>query len=288
MQEYVEYYMQLTDYVMEEPEMHERHDELCRLLVQIADDYPDSVAPNRGKVLSFPKARVLNPRDPYYGEEKELEFEMFVAMFTFNEDFEESTGLKGDDVYFLTLSLWYEVCKLRDKLKLKGRKIYRFEKEVDAAIEEARKRKQQQEKLLEKQQRESLFQILPHFNVKKSDEELLAILKGFKEVEWRYNRVKYVGFVDEDVTDDEWLSALKGPSDTREMVTRKIPFKAKYVCKSFVAQYLDSDYKLAEKVFCLSGGKDINGLENTNIYRKDDICDRKEGKIAVILRAARR
>jgi hypothetical protein len=55
MRESVTYYMQLTDYIMQEPALLNRHDKLCRLIITIAEDYPDSIAENRGKVLRFPK-----------------------------------------------------------------------------------------------------------------------------------------------------------------------------------------------------------------------------------------
>lgn len=128
----------------------------------------------------------------------------------------------------------------------------------------------------------------PHFSIKNSDEEVVKVLKGLQTEEWNNNRVKDIGLIDESVTEAEWLSALKGPAPNRKAATRKIPFKAKYICKSFVAQYLDGDYELAEKVFCLDGGEDIKGLRNTNIYRRKDICDLREGKIARIIREAKK
>lgn len=61
--------MQLVDHVLEEGDMLERHDELCRLLATIAGDYPESVAENMGKVLKFPQVRVPGEEVPYSGEE---------------------------------------------------------------------------------------------------------------------------------------------------------------------------------------------------------------------------
>ena len=282
----VTYYMQLVDYVLEEGDMLERHDELCRLLATIAGDYPESVAENMGKVLKFPQVRVPGEEVPYSGEEVDMEFEVFVTMFSFGVDYEASTGQKGDDVYFLTLSLWYEVCRLRDKLKLKGVKFHRYEKEVNAAIVEARERKEQEALMQEQQRQVSEIALLPHFKVQRSDEELLAILKGLKEVVWRNRNSKRVGVFADEVTEEEWLAAMRGPRDDSELKRRKIAWEAKYVCKSFVAQYLGSDYTTAERVFCLSGGKEIKDLKFTNISKNSDVCDEQTGKIAEVIRKA--
>lgn len=110
MQDSVTYYMQLTDYIMKEPSLLNRHDKLCRLIITIAEDYPDSIAENRGKVLRFPKVT----HNTLFAEKKELEFETIVTMFSYRADYEACTGVKGDDIFFLTLSLWYEICRLRD------------------------------------------------------------------------------------------------------------------------------------------------------------------------------
>ena len=284
----VTYYMQLVDYVMEENDMLERHDELSRLLVTIAGDYPESMAENRGKVLKFPQVRVPEEKDPYSGEEVDLEFEVFVSMFSFGVDYEASTGLKGDDVFFLTLSLWYEVCRLRDKLKLKGVKFHRYEKEVKSAIVEARERKEQELLLQEQQRLENEIALLPHFRVQRSDDELLAILKGLKEVEWRNRNSRRVGVFAGEVTEEEWLATMRGPRDDSELKRKKIAWEAKYVCKSFVAQYLDGNYELAERVFCLAGGKELKKLCDTNISKNKEMCDEVTGKIAQIIRAAMR
>lgn len=80
MRESVTYYMQLTDYIMQEPALLNRHDKLCRLIITIAEDYPDSIAENRGKVLRFPKVMA----GPTFGGKQEPEFEVFVTMFSNN------------------------------------------------------------------------------------------------------------------------------------------------------------------------------------------------------------
>ena len=289
MRDHAEYYMQLYDYIMKEkPTLQEMHDELCRLLVKIAGEYPESIAPNRDNVLAFPKVKVLNPEAPNYGKTVNLKFEVFVKMYDGNVDYEASTGMKGDDVYFLSLALWYEVSRVRDKLKLKGMKFHRYEKDVNAAILEARTRKAQEALLQEQQRRESEIALLPHFRVQRSDEELLAILKGLKEVEWRNRNSRRVGVFAGEVTEEEWLAAMRGPRDDSELKRKKIAWEAKYVCKSFVAQYLDGNYELAERVFCLAGGKEIKKLCDTNISKNKEMCDEVTGKIAQIIRAAMR
>ena len=91
---------------------------------------------------------------------------------------------------------------------------------------------------------------------------------------------------EEVVGDEEWLAALKGPAYSQQAPTRRIAWRAKYMCKSFVAQYLGSDYTTAERVFCLSGGKEIKDLKFTNISKNSDVCDEQTGKIAEVIRKA--
>ncbi len=134
-------------------------------------------------------------------------------------------------------------------------------------------------------------QILPHFNLKASETLLLAILDGLKNAEWKYNRVKQKGFFVGNVTEDEWVYIFNGPTHGRKAATRKITWKAKYACASFVIQFLDSKYETAEKVFNLKFGNkiiDINNLETTKIDRNSDICDEQTGIIAKIIREAMR
>ena len=143
--------------------------------------------------------------------------------------------------------------------------------------------------LLQEQQRlENEIALLPHFRVQRSDDELLAILKGLKEVEWRNRNSRRVGVFAGEVTEEEWLAAMRGPRDDSELKREKIAWEAKYVCKSFVAQYLDGNYELAERVFCLAGGKELKKLCDTNISKNKEMCDEVTGKIAQIIRAAMR
>lgn len=289
MRDHAEYYMQLYGYIMgEKSPLQELHDELCRLLVKIAGEYPESIALNLDNVMKFPRVKVLDPEAPNYGKTVTLKFKVFVKMYEGGVDYEASTGLKGDDVFFLSLALWYEVCCLRDKLKLKGMKFRRFEKEVNAAILEARERKEQEALLMEQQRRENEIALLPHFRVQRSDDELLAILRGLKEVEWRNRNSRRIGVFADEVTEEEWLAAMRGPRDDSELKRKKIAWEAKYVCKSFVAQYLDGDYELAERVFCLAEGKELKRLCDTNISKNKEMCDEVTGKIAQIIRAAMR
>ena len=126
----------------------------------------------------------------------------------------------------------------------------------------------------------------PHFHMQRDDREVLAVLHGLKHLEWEYRKVRQVGVFDGEVSDKEWLAVLKGPAYSQQAPTRKIAWRAKYMCKSFVAQYLGSDYTTAEKVFCLSGGKEIKDLKFTNISKNSDICDEQTGKIAALIRKA--
>lgn len=127
---------------------------------------------------------------------------------------------------------------------------------------------------------------LPHFRLRRDEREVLTVLHGLKHLEWRLRKVRQEGVFDGEVTEDEWLAALKGPEYARTPLTRRIPWKAKYLVKSFVMQYLGGEYELAEKVFCLADGKEITGLRNTNISKNKEMCDEQTGKIATVIRKA--
>lgn len=289
LRESVWHYMELAGFALGQPTLLAQHDALCRLLVFIAEEHPCELAKNPGDVRLFPKVKILDPKDLCYGDEVELEYGVFEGMFDSEDDYKECTGIDGGHIYFLSLALWYEVCMRRDKMRVSGTKFKKFQKEINEAVEQALEREQ---KMLEARNTANPGRLasgqLAHFSVEKSDAEVLAIAKGFREVEWKCNRVKTIGFFEGEVTDEEWLSALKGPTDTREGARRKIPLKTKYICRSFVAQYLDGNYTLAEKVFCLKDGKEIKNLNNTNISKNKDVCDPIEGKIAKIIREAMR
>lgn len=134
-------------------------------------------------------------------------------------------------------------------------------------------------------------QLLPHFNLKASETLLLAILDGLKNAEWKYNRVKQKGLIVDNVTEDEWIYVFNGPTRGRKVATRKITWKAKYACASFVKQFLDSSYETAEKVFNLKDGNliiELKDLKNTKIDRNPEICDEHTGEIVKIIRKAMR
>lgn len=123
--------------------------------------------------------------------------------------------------------------------------------------------------------------IIHHFNIKNSKDELLYMLKCLKNVEWKHNRLKEVGLVSNSITDDEWIYALKGGKILNK---RKLPWKAKYACKAFVQQFLNSDYDIAEKVFCADNGTDFKDLKYCNSSKNKEVCNVKNGKIAQIIK----
>ena len=135
------------------------------------------------------------------------------------------------------------------------------------------------------------IQALPHFNLNISETMLLSILEGLKNIKWKNNRVSETGLIANDVTSDEWLYIFQGHTEGRQDATRKITWKAKYACASFVKQFLNSDYETAENVFNLKIKNDIvdiKELKTTKINRNPDICDESTGKIAKIIREAMR
>ena len=229
MQDHAEYYMQLYDYIMKEkPPLQELHDELCRLLVKIAGEYPESIAPNRDNVLAFPKVKVLNPEAPNCGKSVNLKFEVFVTMYKGDVDYEVSTGMKGDDVYFLTLALWYEVSRVRDKLKLKGITYHSYEKEVTIAKREAMIRKQQEALL--KERREVPRELPPHFDLEpRPGVSLPAVLQGLKKEGW----------VDNGVREVDWIYRLTGRLTTEELPSQEpLLFNSLNQCRYIVKNLL--------------------------------------------------
>lgn len=239
MQDSVTYYMQLTDYIIKEPSLLNRHDKLCRLIVTIAEDYPDSIAENRGKVLRFPKVTA----DPTLDEKVELEFEVFVTMFSHNVDYEACSGLKGDDVFFLTLSLWYEICRLRDLLRIDGIKFQRFDKELKASIELARARKAQEEKLLWLP--EMPRELPPHFDLEPRPGMSLAdVLQGLKKEGW----------VDSAVREVDWVYRLTGRLTAEKLPSQEpLLFSSLNQCRYIVKNLIFRDQKVPKEAWTKVG-----------------------------------
>lgn len=126
-----------------------------------------------------------------------------------------------------------------------------------------------------------------HFNMGKDEEDLKLILSGFKTVEWKYKKGDRTGLFAGDVSEDDWIAIINKPSKSHPAPKHKIPWVAKYACKSFVVQYLNGDFETAEQVFCLADGKEIKDLVYSNITKQNtkDICDERTGKIAQIIRS---
>lgn len=235
MQDSVTYYMQLTDYIMEEHSLLNRHNKLCRLIITIAEDYPDSIAENPGKVLSFPKVIA----DPATGGKQDLEFEAFVTMFSHHVDYEASTGVKGDDVFFLTLSLWYEICRLRDLLRIDGILFQSFEEEVTAAIGLARARKAQEEKL--KEMPEMPHELPPHFDLEpRAGVSLPDVLQGLKKEGW----------ADDGVREEDWVYRLTGRLTAEELPSHEpLLFGSLNQCRYIVKRLLFRDRDVPKEVW---------------------------------------
>lgn len=261
MQDHAEYYMQLYDYIIKEkPTLQELHDELCRLLVKIAGEYPESFAPNKDNVLAFPKVKVLNPEAPNYGKTVNLKFEVFVTMYKGDVDYEACIGLKGDDVFFLSLALWYEVCRVRDKLKLKGITYHNFEKEVTVAKREALIRKQQEALL--KERREEARDLPPHFTMASPQGvSLRTLLVGLKNEGW----------LDERTREEDWLYRLTGQMPlngypSQEPLLFSSLNQCRYIVKHLIFRNSDvpkEAWRKATQVFAAKKG-DISRVQRAN------------------------
>lgn len=256
----VVYYMQLADYMMEESRMLELHDELCRLLVKIAEEYPDSIAENRGNVLAFPQVRAPERYDEGSEDEVDMEYEVFVGMFSFGVDYEASTGLKGDDVFFLTLSLWYEVCKLRDLLRLKGITFHRYERDVRAAVEQARGRRQQEEKVMESI--EEARDLPVHFSLAvPQGVSLCEVLEVLKAERW----------VDAKTREEDWVYRLTGQLPPNGYPSQEpILFRSLNQCRYIVKRLIFKDcdvpkeaWKKVTQVFTVKKG-DMANVQRAN------------------------
>lgn len=260
MRESVTYYMQLTDYAMEENNMLGRHDELCRLQVKIAGEYPESIALNLDNVMKFPRVKVLDPEAPNYGKMAALGFEVFVSMRKCGFDYEASTGLKGDEVFFLSLALWYEVCCLRDKLKLKGLTYHNFEKEVNIAKREALIRKQQEALL--KERWEEARDLPAHFSMPvPQGVSLPTLLAGLKSEGW----------LDERTREEDWLYRLTGQMPpnaypSQEPILFHSLNQCRYIVKHLIFRNSDvpkDAWKKVSQVFAVTKG-DITRVQRAN------------------------
>lgn len=261
MQDNAEYYIQLYGYIMgEKSPLQELHDELCRLLVKIAGEYPESIALNLDNVMKFPRVKVLDPEAPNYGKTVTLKFKVFMKMHDGGVDYEESTGLKGDEVFFLSLALWYEVCCLRDKLKLKGITYHNFEKEVNIAKSEALIRKQQEALL--KERWEEARDLPAHFTMPVpqgvSLPTLLACLKS-------------EGWLDERTREEDWLYRLTGQMPpnaypSQEPILFHSLNQCRYIVKHLIFRNSDvpkDAWKKVSQVFAVTKG-DITRVQRAN------------------------
>ena len=256
----VTYYMQLADYAIKENNMLERHDELCRLLVKIAGEYPESIALNRDNVLKFPQVRVPDKEGPFGGEEMDMKFEVFVTMRNNGVDYEASTGLKGDEVFFISLTLWYEVCRLRDKLKLKGITYHNFEKEVNIAKREALVRKQQEALL--KERWEEARDLPAHFTMPvPQGVSLPTLLAGLKSEGW----------LDERTREEDWLYRLTGQMPpngypSQEPILFHSLNQCRYIVKHLIFRNSDvpkDAWRKVSQVFAVTKG-DITRVQRAN------------------------
>lgn len=234
LQDNAEYYIQLYGYIMgERPSLLELHDELCNLLAKIADEFPESIAPNRGNVMAFPKVKVLVPDAPNYGKRVSLRFDVVAKMFENKVDYEASIGLKGDVVFFLSLALWYEVCRVRDKLRLKGIAFIDHDKAIAAKRDEALMRKRQEALL--KESREGARDLPVHFAMAAPQKTTLRrVLEGLKSEGW----------LDEHTRVEDWVYRLTGqlpPNGypSQEPITFSSINQCRFVVKNFI--FKDSD-----------------------------------------------
>lgn len=119
-----------------------------------------------------------------------------------------------------------------------------------------------------------------------SDKVLIDILNGLKEAEWKNYQTTGIGLVANDITDTEWTTAFTNPA----ALTRQLPVKAKFLCKAIVDQLLGGDYELGEKIFCYIDRKGVShpiqNLKGENTYKREEICDKKNGLIAKIIQDA--
>lgn len=120
-----------------------------------------------------------------------------------------------------------------------------------------------------------------HYSKTDDDSKVISIMEELKKLKWKNKKVYVIGLIDDSITNEEWLYAIKGEGNP---IQRKLMWKAKFACRSFVEQYLDKDYDTAEKIFCLKDGKAIKNLKDSNLSKRQDICNEKTGEISKIIR----
>ena len=120
-----------------------------------------------------------------------------------------------------------------------------------------------------------------HYSKTDDDSKVISIMEELKKLKWKNKKVYVIGLIDDSITNEEWLYAIKGEGNP---IQRKLMWKAKFACRSFVEQYLDKDYDTAEKIFCLKDGKSIKNLKDSNLSKRQDICNEKTGEISKIIR----
>lgn len=219
--ERVDNYLDMAVFATKERSIKSQHNALCRLMLKIARDYPYQIMENPGHVLYCPKVKVTDERDLAYGEDVVLDLDVYMTMFYDDEDFNENIGYRAlyspahEHVRFLTLALWYEILKRRERLDLRGEEYDDFDEEIKEAIERGYEDEEDEEEYNGSIDTVVSISEIPHYCLGDSDELLKELLKKLIQEKWVENTTK----------SEDWIFRFTGRLPSQEKYPNWTPSK---------------------------------------------------------------
>lgn len=264
---FVNYCIRLIKEALREGTYQEKHDRLCQLMVKIALHYPNSIAPNPGDITQMPIVFVDKTSKP-----EGLSFKLFRRLYDSNADFLKVVGVQGDIVFFLTLTLWYELYFLRGAEELNGRQL----NYNDIKLEETIRRLQ---RLDPSQRCNAACRRLPlHFTLKVKNMSALCHLATV---------LKEAGWLDKNTAMEDWIYRLTGKmpagwSPSEEPISISGLNQCHYIVKHVIfdnCRMTSKNWEMVQQVFTVKHGNIANVFRANTVPSGANIIDPEIKKI---------
>lgn len=194
----VNHYIELAKCAFEKGTMLSQHNALCQLLIKIWHDYPDGIALKPANYHEFPQVHLVDYNEQSRSRDKDLNYNLFLDMYQNNIDFCDCMEVKGNLIFYLTLSIWYEICDRREKMDLERIK---YDCTVDAVTSSIKETPTALMLLPSTGDVKAIGEPLPHFSMEAVNEEALGVV-----LQWLSTH----GWISGDVTLGDWLYRLTG------------------------------------------------------------------------------
>jgi len=261
----VNHYIDLAECAFKNDTLFSQHDALCQLLIKIMKYHPGGTAPKPISYQEFPQVHLVDPTDPSCSRDEDLNYKLFLYMYHNNINFCDCMEVEGDLIYYFTLSIWYEVCSLRERMDLYRIKYNCYEYELTSSIKET-----STALMLLPSTKDDIATVepLPHFSMEAVDEEALG-----EVLQWLLKN----GWICNNVTLDDWLYRLTGkmPPDGAPSPD-PIKFSGKsqcaYVVKGLIfrgVRVSGDNWNKAKVIFSLKNG---NILTIQKTYKQPSGC----------------